>query len=137
MDYYYKEFEKLQEEFHETMHHYPIFFEMIQKIQERDIKEINELLDKNDEFYLKQANSKLKSLIEYIKKTNESITREYNKFDKLASEWEKITIVNASERELDRINNQVRKSNELIKSHHLKDIEEANKILETLIKENR
>ena len=137
MDYYYKEFEKLQEEFHETMHHYPIFFEMIQKIQERDIKEINELLDKNDEFYLKQANSKLKSLIEYIKKSNESITREYNKFDKLASEWEKITIVNASERELDRINNQVRKSNELIKSHHLKDIEEANKILETLIKENR
>ena len=137
MDYYYKEFEKLQEEFHETMHHYPIFSEMIQKIEERDIKEINDLLDKNDEFYLKQANSKLKSLIEYIKKTSESITREYAKFDKLASEWEKITIVNASERELDRINNQVRKSNELIKSHHLKDIEEANKILETLIKENR
>ena len=137
MDYYYKEFEKLQEEFHETMNHYPIFFEMIQKIEERDIKEINDLLDKNDEFYLKQANSKLKSLIEYIKKTSESITREYNKFDKLASEWEKITIVNASERELSRINDQVRKANELIKSHYLKDIEEANKILETLIKENR
>lgn len=137
MDYYLKEFEKLQEEFHETMHHYPIFFEMIQKIQERDIKEINELLGKNDEFYLKQANSKLKSLIEYIKKTNESITREYNKFDKLASEWEKITLVNVSERELSRINDQVRKANELIKSHDLKDIEEANKILETLIKENR
>ena len=137
MDYYYKEFEKLQEEFHEVTHHYLIFSEMIDEIEKKDIKEINELLSKNDEYYLKKAIDKLKRLISYIKSTSESIKGEYSKFDKLASTWENIKLINVDEKELSRINSEVRKANDLIKSHSLKDIEEANKILERLIKENR
>lgn len=137
MDYYYKEFEKLQNEFHEVMHHYPLFSSMIDEIEKRDIREINDLLDKNDEYYLKSAIDKLKKLINYIKTTSENIKKEYDKFDKLAGTWETIKLVNVDERELSKINNEVRKANELIRSHNLKDISEANKILERLIKENR
>ena len=137
MDYYYKELEKLQEEFHEVMHNYPLFSEDIDEIEKKDIKEINELLDKNDEYYLKSAISKLKDLINYIKTTSESIKKEYDKFDKLAGTWEKVILSNIDDKELSKINNEVRKANELIRSHNLKDISEANKILERLIKENR
>ena len=134
MDYYYKEFEKLQEEFHEVMHKYPMFSSDIEKIEEIDIKEINELLDRNDLFYLKKAISKLKDLINYIKDTSESIQEEYSTFSKLASIWEKIELSNVSERELNNMNNQVVKANQLIKSHNLKDLKEANKIMNSLIK---
>lgn len=137
MDYYYKEFLKLQEEFHEVMHNYPLFSEDIDKIEKTNIKEINELLDKNDEYYLKSAISKLKDLINYVKSTSESIQKEYEKFDKLAGTWGKIRLSNVDDRELARINNEVKRANELIKSHSLRDISEANKILERLIKENR
>lgn len=137
MDYYYKELEKLQEEFHEIMHNYPLFSEDIDEIEKKDIKEINELLDKNDEYYLKSAISKLKDLINYIKTTSESIKKEYDKFDKLAGTWEKVILSNIDDKELSKINNEVRKANELIRSHNLKDISEANRILERLIKENR
>ena len=137
MDYYYKELEKLQEEFREVIHNYPLFSEDIDEIEKKDIKEINELLDKNDEYYLKSAISKLKDLINYIKTTSESIKKEYDKFDKLAGTWEKVILSNISDKELSKINNEVRKANELIRSHNLKDISEANKILERLIKENR
>ena len=137
MDYYYKEFLKLQEEFHEVMHNYPLFPEDIDKIEKTNIKEINELLDKNDEYYLKSAISKLKDLINYVKSTSESIQKEYEKFDKLAGTWGKIRLSNVDDRELARINNEVKRANELIKSHSLRDISEANKILERLIKENR
>ena len=137
MDYYYKEFEKLQNEFHEVMHHYPLFSSMIDEIEKRDIREINDLLDKNDEYYLKSAIDKLKKLINYIKTTSENIKKEYDKFDKLAGTWETIKLVNVDERELSRINSQVQKANELIKRQDLRDIKEANRILESLIKENR
>lgn len=137
MDYYYKELEKLQEEFHKVIHNYPLFSEDIDEIEKKDIKEINELLDKNDEYYLKSAISKLKDLINYIKTTSESIKKEYDKFDKLAGTWEKVILSNIDDKELSKINNEVRKANELIRSHNLKDISEANKILERLIKENR
>lgn len=137
MDYYYKEFEKLQNEFHEVMHHYPLFSSMIDEIEKRDIREINDLLDKNDEYYLKSAIDKLKKLINYIKTTSENIKKEYDKFDKLAGTWETIKLVNVDERELSRINSQVQKANELIKHQDLRDIKEANRILESLIKENR
>ena len=78
MDYYYKEFEKLQNEFHEVMHHYPLFSSMIDEIEKRDIREINDLLDKNDEYYLKSAIDKLKKLINYIKTTSENIKDKLN-----------------------------------------------------------
>ena len=134
MDYYYKELEKLMKEFHDVMHEYPLFKETIDEIEEKNIKEINELLDKNDEFYLKKAIDKLKDLILYIKNTSTSMEEEYHKFDKLASIWEKIELNNISSKELDIINNKVRKANELIKSHNLKDLSSANKIMEDLIK---
>ena len=137
MDYYYNEFSKLQEEFHDVMHDYPLFSETIKDIEEKDIKEINELLDKNDEFYLKKAISKLKDLIKYIKDTSDSIRLEYDKFDKLARTWEKIEFTNIEEKDLDNINNQVKKANELIKSHDLKDLIEANRILNNLIKQSK
>ena len=134
MDYYQKELAKLSEEFHEVMHEYPLFSEMIESIEEHDIKEINELLDRNDEFYLKKAIEKLKKLIEYIKKTSLSITREYETFDRLAGIWEKIELRGISEDELNGINDQVKKANSLIKKHDLNALIEANKIMENLIK---
>ena len=136
MDYYYKEFEKLQKEFHDVMHDYPIFREDIDE-EEKKIKEINELLDKNDDFYFKKAIDKLKDLINYIKETSTNIQKQYDSFDKLVSVWNKIEITKASEKELKEINDQVKKANILIKSHNLKDLIEANKILETLIKDNK
>lgn len=137
MDYYYNEFDKLQEEFHEVMHDYPLFQEMIDKIYDKDIKEINELLDKNDEFYLKKAISKLKDIIDYVKKTSKEIDKEYDKFDKLARTWDKIKFVNVEQSFLDNLNSKINKANELIKSHDLKDIIEANNIMEKIIKEVR
>ncbi len=137
MDYYYNEIDKLQDEFHEVMHDYPLFQEMIDKIFDKDIKEINELLDKNDEFYLKKAISKLKDIIDYVKKTSKEIDKEYDKFDKLARTWEKIKFVNVEQSFLDNLNSKINKANELIKSHDLKDIIEANNIMEKIIKEVR
>ena len=133
MDYYYHKFEKLQDEFHQTMHDFPLFSEMIDKIYDKDIKEINDLLEKNDEYYLKKAIDKIDRLIDYVKDTSESIDREYDKFDKLARNWEKITFVNEEEDYLDKLNKRVNKANELIKSHDLDDIKEANKIMEKLL----
>ena len=133
MDYYYKEFSKLEKEFHEVMHDYPLFSEMILDIEEKDIKEINELLEKNDEYYLKKAISKLEDLIKYVKETSESIENEYSKFDELAKIWDKVKLSNITEKELIDINANVLKANELIKSHNIDDLIEANKIMKDLI----
>ena len=134
MDYYYKEFSKLQEEFHDVIHNYPLFKEDIDEIDEKKIKEINELLDKNNEYYLKKAIDKLKDLIKYIKDTNQSINEEYSKFDKLVGIWEKVNFTNIDEKKLSKINDEVNRANELIKSHKLEDLSEANIIMERLIK---
>ena len=134
MDYYIKEFNKLEEEFHETLHHYPVFEETIEEINEKDIKEINDLLDKNDEYYLKEAIDKLKNLIAYLKDMNYKVNKEYQLFDKYARIWEKIKTLSVDEAELKKVNDDIRKANELIKSHNLKEIMEANSIMENLIK---
>ena len=137
MDYYYNEFSKLQEEFLKVMHDYPLFSETIKDIEEKDIKEINELLNKNDEYYLKKAISKLDDLIKFVKNTSESIKNEYDEFDKLARIWEKLELKNIDEKELRDINNQVKEANLLINRHSLNDLKRANKIMNKLIKENR
>ena len=137
MDYYQNEFSKLKEEFHDVMHDYPLFSEMIDDIEEKDIKEINELLEKNDEYYLKKAIAKLKDLIKFVKNTSEGIQKEYEKFDKLAREWDKIELKNVDEKELRNINDEVKKANLLIKKHSLDSLKEANEILYELIKYNR
>ena len=106
MNYYHEEFEKLQEEFHDVMHN-----------------------------YLKEAISKLKDVINYVKDTNQKIEKEYREFDKLAGEWDKIKIATDDSDYIKYINDKVNKANILIKSHEIKDIEEANKIMEEMIKE--
>ena len=136
MDYYYKEFDKLSEELHEVMHDYPLFSEDIKELEEHEIKEINELLAKHDDFYFKKAIDKLKDLISYIKDISENIQKEYHAFDKLANVWEKVIIKDVSKEELDTINDEVKRANALITSHDIKDLREANKIMEKLIKNN-
>ena len=137
MDFYQEKFSKLTEEFHEVMHDFPLFLETIRDIEERDIKEINELLEKNDEFYLKKAISKLEDLIKFIKDTSESIDKEYKTFDKLARIWEKVIINDVSEQELRSINDKLKEANSLIKSHDIKDLKKANSIMEKLIHDNK
>lgn len=134
MDYYLQEFEKLQEDFHDTLHDYPLFQEMLDKIFDEDIEEIKDLLDKNDEYYLKEAIRKLERLIDYIKDTSDNIKKEYNKFDTLAKKWKTKEFLNVTDKELDIINSKVIKANELIQSHDLGDIRNANKIMEELLK---
>lgn len=134
MDYYLQEFEKLQEDFHDTLHDYPLFQEMLDKIFDEDIEEIKDLLDKNDEYYLKEAIRKLERLIDYIKDTSENIKKEYDKFDTLAKKWKEKEFLNVTDKELDIINSKVKKANELIQSHDLSDIRNANKIMEELLK---
>ena len=135
MDYYYHEFEKKQEEFEEILHKYPLFQEMLDDLYEHDIKEINEFLEKNDEFYLKKALSKLDDIIKYIKDTSMSIDKEYEKFDLYAKKWEQMNFDEFNQKELDKLNIKIEKANELIQSHDLKKIKEANKIMESLINE--
>lgn len=135
MDYYYQEFENLQKDFHDALHDFPLFKETLDDIYEKDIKEINEYLDKNDEFYLKKAIDKLKDLIKYIKDTSTNIDKEYEKFDKLARIWEKSEIKTTDEKIIYKINDKIKKANELIKSHDLKDIKYANKIMEEILKD--
>ncbi len=134
MDYYYHELEDIKKDFYDTLHDYPLFQEDVDEIFEHDIKEVNDLLDKNDEFYLKKAIRKLKDLIDYIKETNKEIKKEYALFDKYAKEWENSYIDSISQEELTKINSEISKANELIKSHSLKDICEANKKMENVLK---
>ena len=134
MEYYHEKIKHLQDDFYDTLEEYPLFHEMIDEIYDRDIKEINELLEKNDEFYLKKVISKLEDVINYIKDTNRSINKEYDLFDKLSNRWQEIKINTYDDKYLDEINSQVDKANKFIKSHNLEDIKEANKIMQELIK---
>ena len=116
------------------MHDYPLFLETIRDIEDKDIKNINELLEKNDEYYLKKAIIKLKDLINYVKDTSSSIQKEYAEFDKLAHIWEEITFTNIDDKKLKKMNEEVKKANQLIKEHDIKDLIMANKIMQDLIK---
>lgn len=131
MDYYIKEFEELKKDFREYLKKYPLFQEMIDDIFDIDIKEINELLEKNDLFYLKKAINKMKDLNNYIKDTSLDIDKQYNKFNELCNILDKINITN---QDIDKVNNNINKANNLIKSHNIKDLHEANQILEKIIK---
>lgn len=132
---YHKDFEKLQERFHEYMHKYPLFEEMVDEIYEKDIKEIHEFLDKNDEYYLKKAIKKLENVNDYIKNTSLEIEKLYNEYDKYARIWNELSPLNVSNDILDVMNEKIKKANELIKKTNIKDIKEANKIIASLIKE--
>lgn len=134
MDYYIKEFEELKKDFEEYLKKYPLFSEMINDIFDKDIKEINELLEKNDLFYLKKAISKMKDLNKFIKDTSLDIDKQYEIFNDLCNNLDKINIKN---QDVDKVNQMINKANTLIKSHDIKNLHEANKILEKIIKEER
>ena len=130
------DFNKLQEEFHETVENYPILEDDFNKIFEEDISEIEELLDKNDEYYLKKAISKLEDLIQYIKEMSDDIKNIFKKYDELTTIWNNLEIKKEiSSSILDKINKKVLKSNELITSKKYKDVKESYKLLNEAIKE--
>ena len=133
-DEYYHDFEKLIDDFHETLHEYPIFSEQINEIYDNDIKEIDELVNKNDLYYLKKAINKLNNVIDYIKDTNYKINKLYSEFDKKVIKWSELELKQKDDKLLDKLNDNINKVNILIKSHDLKDIEEANKLLDENIK---
>ena len=136
MDSLIKDFNELQEEFHETIENYPILEDDFNDIFNYDIKEIEELLDKNDEYYLKKAISKLEDLIKYIKEMSEDIQDIFNKYDSLTKIWNELEIKKEiSSNTLDKINKQVKLSNELINRKNYKDIKEAYKLLNKAVKE--
>lgn len=135
IDEYYRDFEKLQEEFHENMHDYPLFQEMIDEIYDKDIEEINSLLEKNDEYYLKKAIKKLENVNDYIKNTSREIDKLYSEYDQYAKYWNEIGLLNVSDSILNDMNSRLKKANELINCHNIGDIKEANRIMSSLIKE--
>ena len=132
---YYKDFEKLQEEFHENMHEYPLFEEMIDEIYEKDIKEINDLLEKNDEYYLKKAINKLSSINNYIQDTSREIDKLYKEYDKNAKIWNNFDPLPVTDEVLYDMNSRLKKANELINGHSIDELKEANRIMKELIKE--
>lgn len=136
MDDLIKEFNYLQEEFHQTVHDYPILEEDFNNIFENDIKEIEELLDKNDEYYLKKANSKLEDLIKFIEEMSIDVKDIFEKYDSLTKEWNSLEIKKEIDsRKLSQINKQVQKSNELINRKNYHDVKDAYKILNNAVKE--
>ena len=134
-DYYINKFRKQEENFHETLEKYPIFMEDILKIEENDLKEINDLLEKNNDFYLKKAISKMDDLINYIKNRNIRINKEYQEFDKLTNIWNKLEIKSRDDKYIDNLNYRIQEANMLIKSHDLNDLISANKIMQDVLKE--
>ena len=137
MDYYIEQFQKKQDEFHEVIEKYPLFSEMIDEIYDKQIKEINDLIEKNDEYYLKKAIRKLEDVIIYIKDTSTKINEAYEKFDLMAKEWEHLDLSNVGEKELELFNEQIKKANCLIMEHDIKSILEANRILNGILKKVR
>ena len=136
MDSLINDFNKLQEEFHETIENYPILEEDFNKIFDNDIKEIEELIDRDDEYYLKKAISKLEDLIKEIKVMSKDIKSIFDKYDSLTKTWNELEIKREiSQTLLDKINNQVKKSHELITKKNFKDVKEAYKLLNKSIEE--
>ena len=130
------DFDKLQEEFHETIENYPILEDDFNKMFDNDIKEIEELIDCNDEYYLKKANSKLETMIKEIKKMSKDIKDIFDKYNSLTIIWNNLQIESEiSEKVLNRINKQVKTSYELITKKNYKDVEEAYKLLSKSIEE--
>lgn len=134
----YEDFTKLQEEFHETIENYPLFEEDITRIFDKDIKDIEDLLDKNDEYYIKKAYSKLEDVIKYIKDTSTDIKTLYRKYDTLVEKWEHINLTKDCPKEkIEYANKLMMESNKLIKEKNINSIKLAVDKLEDAIKEFR
>ena len=130
------DFNSLQEEFHETIENYPILEDDFNNIYDNDIKEIEELLDYNDEYYLKKAISKLEDLIKEIKVMSANIKMIFDKYDVLTKIWNEMEIKKEiNSKTLDKINNQVKKSHELIMKKNYDDVNSAYNLLNKSIEE--
>lgn len=135
MEELWQEFEKLQEEFHETIENYPLLEGDIDEIFDNDIKEIEELLDKNDEYYLKKAITKLKDLIDYIKDLSYKTDCAFKKYNQLAERWNSTEIKNKIDNQLlSKINSDILKSNELIQSKQFEDVNKAVQLFQDALK---
>lgn len=130
------DFNSLQEEFHETIENYPILEDDFNNIYDNDIKEIEELLDYNDEYYLKKAISKLEDLIKEIKVMSVNTKMIFDKYDVLTKIWNEMEIKKEiNSKTLDKINNQVKKSHELIMKKNYDDVNNAYNLLNKSIEE--
>ena len=128
-----KRVEELEEKIHESLHEYPLFQETLDEIYEKRFPEIEKLLIKNEEFYIREAIKKLNKLNEYIVNTSKEIDKQYKLFDKQCIEWNKYVYINADKDIVSSMNEKSHKANKLINSHKLEDLVEANKIMHDLI----
>ena len=128
-----KRVEELQDMIHENLHEYPLFQEMLDEIYDKKFPEIEKLLIKNEDFYIREAIKKLDKLNDYIVNTSKEIDKQYQIFDKQAEEWNKYTYINADQDIVNQMNERSRKANKLINSHKLEDLREANSIMKDLV----
>lgn len=129
------EFEELQNEFHEVVENYPLLDEDINKIFDKDIKEISLLIDKNDEYYLKKAISKIEDLIDDIKEKSEKTEKIFQEYDKLAERWNNLKVTKMiDEEKLSIINKQVKKANDLINMKNYDDVKKGYDLFSEAVK---
>ena len=128
-----KRVEELKKMIHENLHEYPLFQEDLDEIYNKKFPEIEKLLIKNEEFYIREAITKLDKLNDYIVSTSKEVDKQYDTFDKLARDWNKYTYIDADEEIVARMNELSAKANRLISSHKLDDLREANRIMRDLI----
>lgn len=130
------EFARLQEEFHETMENNPILNDDFDYIMNILIAEIEELIAKNDEYYLKKANDKLEDIIKNVKEMSLDIKKIFIKYDKDSSKWNKIEIRdNVPKKVLEHLNEKVMEANRLITAKNYHDVKEASILLDKALKE--
>lgn len=126
MEELYKDFEEANNKLHDVMHDYPLFKEDIDYIMEHDIKDINDLLERNDEYYLKKAIKQLNKLSDDLKTRSLLIDNLYDEFDKEVQKWNDGHLNRGiSNSELDDINSYINKANDLINNHSVEDIKKA------------
>ena len=128
-----KRVDELEDKIHENLHDYPLFQETLDEIYDKRFPEIEKLLIKNEEFYIREAIKKLNKLNEYIINTSKEIDKQYKLFDKQCIEWNKYVYINADKDIVSSMNEKSHKANKLINSHKLEDLVEANKIMHDLI----
>lgn len=136
MDDLIKEFNKKIEDFQYYMDKYPLLHKDIHFIYEKKIKEIEDLVDKNDEYYIKKAIKEIDNLNDFIKDRSTKTNDIFKEFEKLSDEWESIQIKDNIEKTIiNKLNNNMKKSYELIKSEDFEDIVKAIELFRKTIKE--
>lgn len=126
MEKLFEELSKLEEKFKDTVEHYPLLHSQVDYVFDKKVPEIEELIDKNDEFYLKKAIRELDNLIDYIKEENSEIKKLYENFEKLSKTWDRMKLKVGTPKELiEEANDNLHKANDLINSQEKKDVKLA------------